>query len=132
MTQEVRHRLGLNFGWTETAEERQKQHIQIILIFIQRRALGHKKVGTKYVTDEGSYGFSRWRIGIGHFRFRNMGLRYHISSEKLDDPFYSIITGPLKKTHLEPIYCLTHEKILICKKNPTKIVNKLDNSIQKS
>ena len=46
----------------------------------QRRALGHKKVGTKYVTEEGTSGFSRWRIGIAYFRFRNMTLRYHISS----------------------------------------------------
>ena len=48
----------------------------------QRRALGHKKVGTKYVTEEGSSGFPRWRIGIGLFRFRNMTLRYHITSEQ--------------------------------------------------
>ena len=47
----------------------------------QRRALGHNEVGTKYVTEEGYNGFSRWQIGIGHFRFRNMTLRYHISSE---------------------------------------------------
>ena len=46
-----------------------------------RRALGHKKVGTKYITEEGTSGFPRWQIGIGHFRFRNMTFRYHISSE---------------------------------------------------
>ena len=37
--------------------------------------------GTKYVTEEGYNGFSRWQIGIGHFRFRNMTLRYYIGSE---------------------------------------------------
>ena len=47
----------------------------------QRRALGHNEVGTKYVTEEGYNGFSRWQIGIGHFRFRNMTLRYYIGSE---------------------------------------------------
>ena len=47
----------------------------------QRHALGHKKVGTKYVTEENSSGFSRWRTGIGHFRFHNMTLCYCVSSE---------------------------------------------------
>ena len=28
-----------------------------------RRALGHKKVGTKYLTEDDSYGFSQWRTG---------------------------------------------------------------------